>query len=1016
MWLDPTDYIGRAGITVKFFDDYTEIIFRIGKSVIVPLTPDGQLSNSYKGILPRFAIEGKKTLYTPQAIMRRVVKDRLKQIKGYRLPGSGLLKNDVQALLSNGVHVKPVSYNAWKKFNSRVVILKPHRTGPSGEILPWICFGDCVRPDAHKRDADELMRMICQFNPSPAGASTPPKGILNIFTPEMERYDAIGYIETPTHFQTIFNPAKIVSITERLKTHVIGDAIQVEDPDKSFLTFKNSDQANFIINAVVVFDEAQDETGSKPFYLACGEIRAARRFCQKYVLPVNVKRIFADEITVEKDAILDRNAIIGKLDGKPVRIKTAFGSYRVLNIVKMPGEKQWKLEIQGRVQIGSARIISSTGLKGVTVPVSKLGSITYQGRRFKVDLVCGPTNLKAKGNTIALAQLALQAKFDNTQYDVNSMTADEINAIIQPIGKVDYVDEKGVARKVYAGVIPVQITELASETSSFNPPKILPETIMNLGRLGNKALVDALMVDGVDEKYLDCLTEIFEILYDSKNIRNLKVFEPNDPRLIAKLKDKIIDSSTFGNKQPDELLLSPHNKGFFLKVEGRLLRMPSCDLIQKLTDQVEHTGEYRYPAFFRHAQLILLNIQQGGDALEYNIKRNRRNYYLHVFSELLGKDKVLNKACTPRTFGFTAKQIVDWRIPQGVTVVLNKRISNFVERRAVLELGVRNPVLWTGQIESREVWGLHDLQKYCQFSGYDINDIIIPELGTHSILRNPYDALKSQSDCDGDSHSVNIPISDEAQEQLNNLNNPAIEIEAEWLDKYIAGEVDNSVYDNVDFKWYTISRQDFLTKSLEPSSRSKVLIGPATTSLWKYEAIMEMNFTGEKLLRYMHFYQKMVQDMVVRGIKHTSGEDDFTSTLITNMLKKHNQPITIARFKAVGATDSEIAEIFDAIKNCMSNAEIRKALTIVIQGIVGSLSIKDRTTGMLKDMDLSPIMNPKIASHCALLEEITPILAKIVGKTEQNLMTSLKESPVFSALQTIKPDDWYEVETECIEY
>jgi hypothetical protein len=138
MWLQPSDYVGKAGITVKFFDEYTEIVFKIGGSIIVPLTPDGQLSTSYKGILPRFAIEGKNSLYTPQAVMRRVVRDRLKQIKDYRLPGSGLLKNDIQGLLSNGVHVKPVSYNAWKKFNSRVVILKPHRVGPNGEILTGI--------------------------------------------------------------------------------------------------------------------------------------------------------------------------------------------------------------------------------------------------------------------------------------------------------------------------------------------------------------------------------------------------------------------------------------------------------------------------------------------------------------------------------------------------------------------------------------------------------------------------------------------------------------------------------------------------------------------------------------------------------------------------------------------------------------------------------------------------------------------------------------------------------------
>jgi hypothetical protein len=179
---------------------------------------------------------------------------------------------------------------------------------------------------------------------------------------------------------------------------------------------------------------------------------------------------------------------------------------------------------------------------------------------------------------------------------------------------------------------------------------------------------------------------------------------------------------------------------------------------------------------------------------------------------------------------------------------------------------------------------------------------------------------------------------------------------------------------------------------------------------------MEMNFEGSKLLRYMHYYQKMVQDMVVRGIKHTSGEDDFTSTLISNMLKKQNRATTIARFKAVGATDNEITEILEAIQNCMSNEDTRNALTIVIQGIVGSLSAKDRATGLPKDMDLSPIMNPKIASHSALLEEIAPILAKIVSETEQSLTTVFKESTFAAALKTIKPDDWYEVDTDCIDY
>lgn len=1021
MWLNPADYTGRAGIAVEFHDDYTLLKFADGNNIAIPLKRDGSLSDGFKGRLPRFAFEHVPTkVYKPEVILKRVILDRLRMIKDYKLPDHGLLKLDLLGLLSNTVHIKPITPNAIRKFDSRIVILdiKDYKNGRP--------LGDFVRPNAHKKDARGLERILNTFDASPSSASTPPKGVLNIFLAGEDRYSAIGYTESDKGYQTIFNPVK--PLAERFKGHVIADAIEVENPDKSILPFKGSDTAKYIINAVAVFLPAYDEKGSdnkgtNAFRFACGEIRCARRLAEMRALPINVKLIFADEIFVESNKVVHRDEPIGKLDDEFVKISTAFQTFKVLSVLKMPGEKQWKLEIQGSVPVAASRIVSQTGLKGMTLPVSNLGSIQYNGTKLKVDLACGPNNLKAKGNTIALAQLGLYAKVNGNVFNVNNMTETEINAICDSVGKVTYTDENGHQSQVYAGVIPIQVTELSSETSSHNPVKVLPETIMNLSRLGYNDLVDEILFEGVDSKYPTCLAELFAILYDRANKSGLPVLKPNDPRLINALKGIQIDSATFGQDKGEVLFMKKTNKGFFLDLDGQMVRMPSAELIEALTDCVEHTGEYRYPSFLRPALRILMNIQQQGPDLIKNIRRNLVTFYYHIYSELLGKNRVINRCCTAYLPGFTAKQLVDPRIPVGITVCFDERIGKLVSRTALLEMGVRNPVLWTGQIETREVWGEHDLQNLCDFHNWDINTIAIPELSRHIILRNPYDALKSQSDCDGDLHPMAIPSSEHAQSQLSDtICNPALDIEADWLDIYIKGEIDNSVYDDVKFKWYSINRKDF-AHSFIGSCQSKIMIGPATTSLWAYEAMMELELgrvDTQKMMRFNYFYQRLVQDTVVRGIKHSEGSADFSGLLMHNITAKDKDGNwkAASAFLKVGATIDEVNEILDIINrlNSTSSGNPEDAfkqtdmdcLRMVISAIVGSLSIKEN-----KDLNLDAIANPAITSHRALLEEVTPVLRWVLSegtcpniKELLNRSHSTPSTQILDALNDlVKPDE-----------
>lgn len=969
-----------ANIAIEFEDDYTILTFlgRVSTTIRVPLNENGNCSIKDFFLPAYFAIDdyaygGKYWFVSPHIFLQNVVKRRLRMILGcdkerfYVMPSTELLRLDLVNWSQFVLYQRPQTPNAKLKFSQRVVVLRRYKDiGTYNDNIPteFQCLGDCLRPEYTTRTQEEIAQDVTVLKPSPMNATSPSKGIYLLPKKgnKPNYLDAPGYLESEDRIKSIFGSA--IKLTERTKMAVATDAVAVQNPHKPLLRGDRDEVDPCLINALVVFDEAHDVNSSKPLHLVTGEMPCSKRFAETICYPRAVKQVLAEEITVGEGEVIDRNGVVGIYEEEPVVIETDFVSYTVESITKMDGLNFWKMVIVGNTPLAVSRIVSPCGIKGVTVPKASLGHIIVNGKKVGVQLVAGPTNIKAGTNTIALAKLGLKARLSKTSYAVNQMTAEEINLEIADVGLFEWHQPDGTVKKVHAGVLPIYVTVMGSEVcTTGTSQKVMPETLLMFARDNHPEIIDELITMGSSPRHFEAFEELLKMRYDNGSVdETLPVYTTDNPQFRSMISNGIIDASTFGGAMISNPLLSETNKGFYLVIANAVVRMPSARIINMMTEIIRHTGEVRRPQFFGSASRILINVRQSaiGQANTAQIISNISAYYGDIISELSGKGGLVNRICTPVIWGISALQIADWRVPMGETVVLHPKMQKRLNKGAYVEIGVRNPVLWRSQLDARPVLSQKDFENYCAHMGYDINDIIVPELGHCAVLRNPWDILMAQGDCDGDLAPVVIPGEPESkiQELLSDFATTCHPIKEEqaWIDKYIAGELDNSVLNGeIQFTWHTHFKSDYYTNGLIPSAAAKMMIGPATTSKWLLEAAIEAFAIKEKHIPAVRFaISALLQDCVVRGIKHSTA-GDFTNFLQHRIVRTNTHKVVIEMMRKTGITDSAIQEFLNSIAKLSPEFEFgRKAeeLRGVIGIMTGSVQSRDRFTGEPREFSL----------------------------------------------------------------
>ena len=845
-----------------------------------------------------------KAWYSAQDIFCQILDQRLEQILQQKVPFINLLKDDIQRFVEIGASSIPISDNSKLKFENRVKFIHPSNP-TTGE--KWQCLGDAFRTEWQSLNV-VLMKQILTELPVLCGSeSGPTRGLFTLYL-NKKNYKAIGYDFEGSQVKTIFNTDKNASqLLSRHKSCVANDHIEFIKQSKPVLSWEdNPDETTHTKNCLIVFDEINTTT----YDLLGGEIEAARSFTQNIVKPIRSQDLeLSDGIElplIVGQKVHSSTVIAQDKDGKDIHIPQGLLSATVLEVhPNLTYRNSYHVIWESRARLNSTRI----------------GYIIYQNKTYPIDLRMGHNSIKAKYNTIALAKLGLDAMVKGSSYNINNMSEEQINDIQSKIEKVTWVrkiNNKWVTKTVWAGVLPIQITELASEYCRVKDDhKVLPEVIKYLHHYGYDELALHLMEKEDNKIKKDCVVESIKILQQYN--KDIPVFNHED--LLQWMEGIKFPIITFGDKVPNEGLLNFDNNGFIYKHNGLTIRFPSAYMLRLLSDEI-YSGEVRYTTIFSRANRLLLSLRgkKTNNQFITNKKQieNAHEAYLDAIkSELIGKNKLISANCTTRIFGLSAKQLYDWRVPRTHVVIFHPTFNKLViENGLTYHCGTRNPVIWPGQIFIQKIMTADDFEYYLNEIGWNINDVIDKQACASIILRNPLDCLNDQSDCDGDIFPILAPSSIEGQNLLEKIyvTDPDKNLrpyEIDWIKQYTKKELSNSALDFQPFRWYYID-YDKYKQIFADSAIAKTLMGFGTLQLWEWYGLCEWtygkNYIDKELMHELIFiYARLVQDCLVRGIKHVEGGSKFfTPFILKNILKKENIEYVINTLQKFNLSEEKI--------------------------------------------------------------------------------------------------------------
>lgn len=346
------------------------------------------------------------------------------------------------------------------------------------------------------------------------------------------------------------------------------------------------------------------------------------------------------------------------------------------------------------------------------------------------------------------------------------------------------------------------------------------------------------------------------------------------------------------------------------------------------------------------------------------------------------KTNMIEMLLKPKLLGINMKQVADVYVPEGTMVILDRDIYERLSKQSddfyqdngyFNALCVRNPVLWRSQTQSTKLWGPEQFAEHLM-KRYDIT--LERYLYLHHcrdlILMNPEDAISQQSDCDGDIMPVFVPGSYKAQVMLDGFKSIGgsarrsvdgiVMEEISWINDYRAGEVEAN--DKLDLsgkkRLYKLHSLPFYSEDpTVPSYASyfansivaKADVGPATINNWTLNALLEIykkecdagnvwikKSKGEEAvsideaeINYISFmYSRLVQDMVVRGIKHSEdGSASFVPFLLGVRMLKKDRKLIASVLTNIGITPIVIGKFFHFIHWCVDTGYLSSVIDFI---------------------------------------------------------------------------------------
>ena len=470
------------------------------------------------------------------------------------------------------------------------------------------------------------------------------------------KYRAPAYSQTKDGFTCIFPHSQ--NIPARLQGHLLNDALELSNPSVSIIQ-----QDNLIVDGKLI---AKDRTMHEVITVfhpidmqSCrfmaGEIEISADVSdEEIIMRKNIEDNF-DILFVEVGKTYypneDGEIVLGMTVSEDEIVLEDFKSITINSIKNTSVNGSKKINYSGVKRAGNARLISNTGVKGVSKTVSNTGTIylndyetelndvnpeflknlerrypkidvntldeypkviTNLRKTLKPDIVLGMNSAKAKSNTIVLAGACLAVKLGyykpSTKFGfenlLNSLDPKEINDAYNSLPEFTYVDMYGNEQHVHIGITYIQYTELGEVYTRLKPQAFSFESGRFLATDTNpvsKELYQHIWNNYLEKDKVEAVKELYEIYLGAltntyQNPDNLPVYNLDQINELFDSNDLVL-SKRLDFPTDSKLLDENFNKGFFIDLSryknAPIIRIPSAKTL-KLYSGVLKNGNIIY--------------------------------------------------------------------------------------------------------------------------------------------------------------------------------------------------------------------------------------------------------------------------------------------------------------------------------------------------------------------------------------------------------------------------------------
>lgn len=615
-----------------------------------------------------------------------------------------LLKTDIKRLKDFIDYNGPRTFNAIQKVSHLYAVIpyRAHKYSPDqviGERLGYLNISEQDWKSIYK----DLGPYVQPSSESSMQKSN--KIVLNtpnengVFSP-IYRGPGYSLAKDGSSFTTIFPNAQ--NIPARLKTHILSNGYELEDFEPTCFQqdylFKDGNMIPLdkcTRKAIVVFHPMDKQT----LRFVAGELEVSSRIAKALVIET---KNFDFEFATQDDIQIE----VGKKyfpNFKPFKIGTdldgedymmyGLKEVEVLSIGPNGNAGSFRISLRFIKYSGNARIISKTGLKGVTKVKGDNGYIAFAPKesafeeledqvlgnylaskdynswttvkpkdlkgwkKKSVDIVTGMNAVKAGSNTIVLAQAALavelgyytpSAKGVNKNYHgiLNTLDVQEVQDAADSLPEFVYVNDSGVPVKCFVGLVNIMYTELGSTYAEFKPQSFSFEAGYVI-KQNNEALYRHIFDTYVEEDKSQVALELYKIFTDEACLlaieEGLPVYNVADIRrdMFDVKKDLFRERNSLYPSQ-SKLLTNWNEKGFVIDLSkdgGPQIRIPSAKTLNFFVS-IMPNGEYSYGEILMNITRILMAILGRTEENLDNMPNANANTFRPNVNWIFNQDKL----------------------------------------------------------------------------------------------------------------------------------------------------------------------------------------------------------------------------------------------------------------------------------------------------------------------------------------------------------------------------------------